>query len=180
MKGQFFVFGSLFDYCEAMCWDLKKMKNVELINEETLIKNKILWLFYKIHNSGIANRVVRLPFRNIWYKFFFDNKRIEKNAANYFVFFDSNPHVYDSHFLIWIKENIPNAICALVFLNTMKWRKMRDISYFNKYFEKIYTVDYDDAREYGFTYIEGIYSRVPEKYIKRYPIQNIDIVFGGG
>lgn len=81
-------------------------------------------------------------------------------GQNYFLFFDSNPHVYDSNFLEWIRKTIPNSTLAIVFVNSMELRNMRDISYFEKYFRVIYTTDPADAERYGFHYIEGIHSKI--------------------
>ncbi len=176
-NSQFFVFGSLFDYCDAMCNDLKKMDNCQFINTDTMIRSKLLWFLYKVHNSGILNRWFRLPFRSVWYRCLFDKKRVTKNGQNHFVFFDSNPHMYDPYFLNWIRRKVPNARLSLIFVNTMKWRKMRDIGYFRTYFERIYTLDKHDAREYDFIHVEGIHSKldVPDVGEPEY-----DVTFAGG
>ncbi len=148
-KAQFFVFGSLFDYCKAMCADLEKLHNCQFINTQTLIKNKLIWFLYKAHNSGLLNRRWRMPLRSIWYSFLFDKKRINMSSgANHFVFFDSNPHVYDPAFLMWIRKRVPNSTLSLIFVNTMKMRNMRDITYFRSHFQRIYTTDRKDAEEY--------------------------------
>ena len=73
---QYFVFGSLFDYCEVMCGDILSLPNVEFVNVKEKINNKFLYFVYKIHNSGIANRICNLPLKKIWYKYFFDTTRI--------------------------------------------------------------------------------------------------------
>lgn len=75
-EDRFFVFGSLFDYCGSMCADLGDCDNVQFVNTDTLIKSRALWFLYKAHNSGIANKLFRLPGRSFWYRYLFDNGRI--------------------------------------------------------------------------------------------------------
>lgn len=89
MYNQFFVFGSLFEHCDAMCNDLKQMPNCQFINTSNNINNKILRCIYKIHNSGIANRFFKLPLREKWYRYYFDLDRIvpERGGAKLFFVF---------------------------------------------------------------------------------------------
>lgn len=160
-EDRFFVFGSLFDYCGSMCADLGDCDNVQFVNTDTLIKSRALWFLYKAHNSGIANKLFRLPGRSFWYRYLFDNGRIATGGGyNYFLFFDSNPHVYDETFLQWLRVRVPNSVLALLFVNSMKQRSFRDMGYFRRNFDRMFTTDRHDCGKLGLEYVEGVHSKL--------------------
>lgn len=176
MKNYYFVFGSLFDYWDVMCNDLKKLDNCQMINQSDFIKNPILHFIYKVHNSGAINKYMKLPGKSWWYKYYFDRENIvQHGGGNFFVFFDSNPHVYNPDFLTYLHKKVPNAMLTLLFVNSMCMRNMKDIVYFKKYFDYIYTIDKTDAENYGFDFIETIHSKL--NYDTK--LSQYDIVFCG-
>ena len=61
--------------------------------------------------------------------YLFDNKYI--TGGNRFVFFDSNPLVYDSKFLNWLRYEVPSVKLVLIFVNSFANRKMVDAGYFS-------------------------------------------------
>lgn len=73
---QFFVFGSLFDYCAVMCNDLQTMNNCEFYNSRARNNNKLFEFIYRAYNSRIANRIIKLPFKCITYGLLFDKNKI--------------------------------------------------------------------------------------------------------
>jgi hypothetical protein len=60
---------------------------------------------------------------------------------------------------MYIKNNIPNAVIALYFDNSMSMRSFCDIQYFKKYFDYIYTSDFHDAEDYQFIFWPAVYSK---------------------
>lgn len=170
----FFVFGSLFSHCYWECRDLLELPNCQFINSPRFTKNPLVWFAYKVHNAGVINKRIPLPGRSLWFSHFLDDKRISKERTNFFVFFDSNPHVYNPRFLDWL-SNKPNACLILFFDNSMSMRSFTDIDYFNKYFSQIYTADKKDSEEFGFTYIEGLLSKKDFKDVAK----ECDVFFCG-
>jgi len=81
-------------------------------------------------------------------------------GGNRFLFFDSNPLVYDSKFLNWIRYEVPSVKLVLIFVNSFANRTMVDAGYFRSHFDMIFTTDIKDAREKGFEYLEGIHSKI--------------------
>lgn len=161
---QYFFFGSLFDYCSVMLNDLHQLQCCHIRNDRQLIRNKLIWYLYKVHNSRIANTLFGLPFKSIWYNYLFDNKHVAKvvceGGGNRFVFFDSNPLVYDSKFLNWCRYEVPSVKLVLIFVNSFANRTMVDAGYFRSNFDMIFTTDIKDAKEKGFEYLEGIHSKI--------------------
>lgn len=81
MENYYFVFGSLFDYWDVMCNDLKKLDNCQMINQSDFIKNPILHFIYKVHNSGAINKYMKLPGKSWWYKYYFDRENIVQHGG---------------------------------------------------------------------------------------------------
>lgn len=155
----YIIFGNLYDYCEQMCADIIDNDNVSLLNKPHYFSNRLAYLSYKIHSSGKINHFLKLPFKEIWFKYFFQNKNCFKQKANsVFIFFDSNPHLYNENFLCYIKKKTNNARIVVLFVNSMCNRNMRDIGYFKKYADLLLTTDTKDALEYGMEYIPHVYS----------------------
>lgn len=73
---QYFFFGSLFDYCNVMLNDLHQLQCCHIRNERQLIRNKLMWYLYKVHNSRIANTLFELPWKSIYYKYLFDSEHV--------------------------------------------------------------------------------------------------------
>lgn len=68
--------------------------------------------------------------------------------------------MYNPDFLEYLHKEIPNATLALIFVNCMCTRNMRDIAYFKKYFDYIYTIDKSDSENYEFNFIEMVHSKL--------------------
>lgn len=72
---QFYVFGSLFDYCTVMCNDLIALPNCQIINDKTLLKSSLSRCVYKFHNH------FKLPKREFWYKYLFDTTHVRNRGG---------------------------------------------------------------------------------------------------
>lgn len=168
-KDCFVVFGSGFDYCKYMCYDILDMENVQFNNNERRKGFFIYKLFHNRYTKKLFNT-------NIGYRFLFDKKKLSKTGKNHFVFFDSNPLLYDAKFLQYIRSRIKNSTISIIFVNTMATRNMRDVDYFRTNSDLIYTIDVNDAKEYDFIYLEGLHSKINSHQ----PINiNSDITFAG-
>jgi hypothetical protein len=78
---QFFVFGSLFEHCNYECADLQDMHNCDFYNRKTSIKNPVVYFLYKVHNSGILNRRMKMPFKRYWFRYFFDVHKVVRSGG---------------------------------------------------------------------------------------------------
>lgn len=154
----FWIFGNTYDYCDVMVKDALSYKNVFYSNSKLPIKNKILRFFYKVHHSKFANCLFPLPFKSKWYKKIIGYKKIQNYSRKVFIFFDSNPMVYNRQFLKFLREKINDSMLVLYFSNPMKLRTFCDIDYFKHYFDKIYTCDEDDSKKYSFGFQPDFYS----------------------
>ncbi|MBR5438693.1 MAG: hypothetical protein IKV61_00550 [Clostridia bacterium] len=168
-KNSYVVFGSGFDYCEYMCKDMLSFKNCQFINKNSGVGYSI----YKIFHNRYANKILKT---NIGYGCLFDKKKLTKIGFNHFVFFDSNPLLYDEKFLQYIRKKIKNSKITIIFVNTMATRNMRDIQYFKSNSDLIFTIDANDARLYDFIFLEGIHSKVDCEVV---PEVEFDVTFAG-
>ncbi len=178
MEEQFFLFGGQFDYYDNVFADVISLPNCHYVNTKTRLKSPVTKAMYRVHNSGIANKLFKLPFRSLWYKYLFDAKNIGE-GYNHFIFWDSNPHVYSPDFLKWIRNKVPNSTLTIYFANSMKYRTFRDMAYFKKYFDLLYTSDTKDASDTGMIlWGRGLYSK-QNKYCSDYSALKNDIFFVG-
>lgn len=70
----------------AICLnDLKHLKNVQIVSFPLDSKNKILRFFYRLHHSYRLNKIVKLPFKKIWYPLYFDKKYFKDDKPICFV-----------------------------------------------------------------------------------------------
>lgn len=156
---QFFIFGSLFDFCDIMCADLLTNPNIHYLNKPDCIDNRFLHLIFRLHNSGILNRIVKMPFRSVWYPHYFESKYISPKDNNIFLFFDSNPRAYNQEYLQWLKDKVPNSKLCLLFENSLCNRNFVDMDYFKKYFSLIMTTDENDANNNNIDFVHESLSK---------------------
>ena len=62
--------GSHNDYCEVMFNDVLNESNVYFENNRNYLKNKLLRFAHRIHTNKRINRVVSLPLKSMWYRFY--------------------------------------------------------------------------------------------------------------
>jgi len=118
-----------------------------------------------------------MPFKHFWYPYIFESKFVSRNDKNIFLFYDSNPLVYNPKFLEWIGNKIPNSKLCIIFLNSFCNRTFVDIAYFRKYFSLIMSIDKHDAKKYGFDYVYQTFSVVENTVVP--PITSMVSFVGG-
>lgn len=163
------MFGSGFDYCQYMCNDILDLYNCQFINKFKGFRHFI----YKIFHNRFSKKIYET---NFGFNTLFKKSKLTKLGYNHFIFFDSNPYLYNERFLKFIRNKIKNSSITIIFVNTMATRNMRDIDYFRANSDLIYTIDVNDSKKYNFLYLEGLHSKINSQQ----PINIIsDITFAG-
>lgn len=168
--------------------DLKNEKKVKLIvTAQKKIHNRLLKKIRRIHLSATANRIVKFPFRKIWYKKCrFD---IQTNQEYCIIILDAALKALDVDYLNQVFAK-PNVCGCMVLINSMDAGSVgiqeikSDI--WRVRWNAIYTFDPEDARKYSFSFLGNCYYSMhdPAQIMKRYgqqsSIEGSDAYFSGG
>lgn len=157
----YIILGSHADYCDIMCSDVMSMHNVYYENRKDFLKNGLLIFFRRIHLSYRINHFINLPFKKIWYKYYLDEKRINKVSKNVFIVFDSNINVYNYTYLKYLKNRY-NGKLVLMLLNPMSGISTHNFSAFKANYDYIFTTDPNDSVKYDYIGLPGVYSKTDE------------------
>ena len=165
MKEKIIILGNGQDWCEKSLADVKKMKNVELINSKFLYNfNKFFELLIRIHFSYKLNKIVNLPFKSIWFKSI--TKDIDKmsNENTIFVIYDRNILANNTKFLKYLRNKYKNCKLVYMFTNIANISGASDNNFvlkLNEYYDIVYAFDPEDAKKYNFKYSPLLYSANP-------------------
>ncbi|SDH60246.1 hypothetical protein [Halanaerobium congolense] len=130
------------------------------------IKGPISNFFHKIHYSMRINTKIRLPFKKIWYKKYLNYNRIKTNSKKIFLFIEGTNIAYDYKFLEFLKNQYINVKFVYYFVNTIPTQEKKSVpnlKNIKKNYDLVVTFDYDDAKEYGLKYNNGMYAEIENK-----------------
>lgn len=160
------IFGNGTDWCEKSLAGLLKHDNVLLINEKIIVNGKILNKLANIHYSTRINRVLQLPFKSIWFKWFdnYINTRLPINGNSVLLFYDRNRFAYEDKFLMYLRKKYPGIKLVYIFTNIVKYTAATELKYLdklNKWYDVVFAFDLVDAKKYQFSYSPLIYDADP-------------------
>lgn len=110
---------------------------------------------YKIHFSSKINRVIKLPFKNMWEKFYGLGRYDFIDDQDYWVLILNGAlkKHYSVQYLRKVQSKHPNIKYALLFFDTYNAKDYVNELEFD-FFNKILSFDLEDCKKYGFTYIQ--------------------------
>lgn len=159
------VLGNGQDWCEKSLTDLKKRENVKIINSKYLCNlNKLEKLFARIHFSYKLNKIVKLPFKSIWFKKVMKNIGKIDNKNIIFIIYDRSFLCNDEKFLKELRKEYKNCKLVYMFTNIAKITAANDNNFLEKlndYYDVVYAFDKLDAEKYNFKYNPLLYSLNP-------------------
>lgn len=158
---KFFYFTMHNNHVDTLLADLFNADNVTVL-DGTLkpLNNIFLRTIRKIHLSRKINRVIYLPFQQIWMR-----SRIPKlnyNEEYCFIFIDFAPFAIDFKYLKHLRKKSGGRIKYLLFLfNPVELFKQEILYNLNNMdFDFILSFDFADCEKYGFTYYNVPYSPI--------------------
>ncbi len=151
--------------------------SVVYIDEKITIRNTLLRVINKLHESRKVNKVLQLPYKELWEKHYNLSRVIGEDGAK-ILFTDVSVTDYRIKYL---KELVTQKKCKLFLLMINPVAKpdlyagsIKD--YIAEIpFERIYSFDQADSAHYGFTHTLCIYSKYPLQKKKK----TSDILFVG-
>ena len=176
MKFNFVIFGHHWDLYEISYSDAKLMENVRYISTPYSFRNQIYKLIYRIHWSPKINRIINLPFKNIWNSGYFKNDFQTTNPI-FFIFFYAWT-IYENEGLVnYLRKKYPNSKMVIFFQDLVDLQENIDIEHIKKEFDLVLSFDQAESKKYNLVYHPLVFSNYP---IQTNPtIQDCDIYFLG-
>ena len=172
----FTIFGSQADYGKVRMNDILNEKNAIYIPPIFYKENKLQEFLWRIHNSKKINSYVNLPFKKIWYKYFYDPSFLEVKDKVCFIFEEFSPIPFNKGFLTFLKQKYKLAKFVFLFSNPINIRLEQKLEYLNEMFDLILTFDKKDAEKYNLVYFQSHYSRIPISSVGK---NQVDVFFIG-
>lgn len=155
--------------------DLIHMDGVHVVFSPLDHKNKLLRLLYGIYNSERTNRIIKLPFKFIWYPYYF-KMPFNSDKPLCFVFL-RRQQIYISY-LKYLKRIYPN--CRIILLHRdLLWvcNCINPSLLSNPIFDFEMSIDANEAANNNMVHFNEFESKIDVPRDKNYPLQ--DLFFAG-
>lgn len=165
------------DEYNAICTrDLESLDNVEIV-QTPLQKSHIFFRhLFKIHNSDRINSRINLPFRNIWYPYYFKDSFIVKRP--YCFIFASTRYSFD--YIKYLRNKYPGCKIVKIHRDLVKIAHQNPLyseDNMNRIFDLRLTIDREEAKTFKMIYFDEIESKINVKLDPQYPLS--DVFFAG-
>lgn len=158
-------------YSMAMIDDLKRHQYVEFYRKPN---NKFVEFIRNVHTSIRSNKLSRLPFQSLWYKFY---EPISLEGLKFIVFFQGNSLGYDVEYLSYLRRKHPKCKLCFFWLNIIAKTQKKYVNIVNNNYDIILSFDPNDCRCNDWIYFDTFYSHVENWPLPK--IQSSDIFFVG-
>lgn len=156
--------------------DLRNLPNVEVVPYPLYWKSRFLHKLFVLHNHPLINTKVDLPFKNVWYPLYFEN-RFEDNKPICFVVYG---YYIRPDYLRYLKRNYPNCKIVKIHRDLIKLWEKRNPDFKQedmKLFDLTLTYDFNEANKYGIQHFTEIESKIDVLRSEQYPLY--DVFFAG-
>lgn len=172
----FVIFGYSWDLYKISYSDVIGSENVRYIPNYEPTNNKLLNLLFKTHFSEKINKIVKLPFKNWWYKSYFKNDFNTERPLCFF-FFGRQLVLQKYGYVDFLKSKYPNAKFVCFFQDLIAQHDVNNIPYLKTVFDLLISFDHKEANQYNIEYFSLVNSKAT--YDLSSPIHESDIFFVG-
>ncbi len=165
------------DYYTICTRDLENQPGICLVNYPLDNRSIFLRTLFAIHNSRAINSVVKIPFKELWYKYYFTNQ-FENNKPICFIV---SGRYISIEYIRFLKQTYPK--CRIVKLYRDIKRVSRETlpeftdEICNELFDLQMSEDFEEAAENGYIYFHEFESKIEIAHADKYPLY--DIFFAG-
>lgn len=157
---EYIIYTDGFNDLETLLFEeIQNEPNVKIISKNATFKNKILQKLFRLHMSFSINNIIKLPFKNIWYKSL-DRPCVDENTKRIYIFMAS---WYYPGFYQYLRKKHTKAKLVLYFGDTIisKQRAIKGlcIEKIKTEVDAIYSYNPKDVRDYGVKYLPMCYSK---------------------
>ena len=171
---KYIIYGSSFGFYDVSYYDIIIQKNVKYY-KYIEPNNQILKYLYRFCFSTKVNRIIKIPFKNIWIKAL--DPRLYNDGEGYCFLFFSRWLEKDfvRSYLDYLLKRYPKAkyVC---FFHDLISTHLLDINYVKQMFDLVLSYDKNDSETYGLLYYPTPYSSIN---IKEDPNYFSDVYFLG-
>lgn len=171
--------GSVIDPNEynAICTrDLESIDSINVVQVPLQNKPALLRMLFNFHNDPRINRRIRLPFKSLWYPYYFSDS-FSESKPYCFIFASTN---YSFDYIDYLRKRYPNCKIVKVHRDLVKVSH-NDPQYseenMNRVFDLRLTIDRDEAKKYKLHYFDEIESKIDVGIDPNYPLT--DVFFAG-
>lgn len=156
------ILGNGNDWCEKSLNDFSYMNNVKIINSKYLCEIKgITKYLAKIHFSYRINKIIKLPFKFLWFKKIKNNISRTNIEDLIIIIYDRSLFANNVKFLNYLRKEFKNCKLVYMFTNIVNISGAGDNNFvyrLNEFYDVVYAFDPADAKKYNFKYSPLIYS----------------------
>lgn len=161
-KYNYVVLGSdgLYKYSYS---DLFELNDVEYVPHFRTNINPIFRFLHRLHISKEINKRIKLPFKSIWNRFYYNFKFDNQNPIC-FLFFSKWPALNEEVGLTkYLRKKYPNCKTVWFLQDLYKniktiYNEQLDLNKARNEFDLIVSIDTDDCKNYGFDYHPLVFS----------------------
>lgn len=164
-------------YCSICTRDLESFEGAKVVTHPYDYSNKLIRALFFLHNSNRINKRINVPFKRLWYPWYFKNDFIDQKKPLCFILLDR--FWYSPDYLQWLKSHYRGSKLVLLLRDLMKINDNPFSKRFvgNPIFDLQMTIDREEAKEYGMVYYDEYESKVDVPVSENYPIS--DVFFAG-
>lgn len=156
-KYNFVVFGSDDELYRVSYSELNKYRNVHCIMNYLDVSNKAANYLFRVHSSAASNRLVDLPFKEIWNPLIFRHK-FDYAKPICFIFFSRN-QLCNERVISYLKRKYPGSKFVAFWQDLVKYVPMKHFDHMvHHVLDLCLTFDHSDAEKYGMHYYPLVYS----------------------
>ena len=161
-KYEIVILGNGTDWCELSLSDIKKYKNVRLINEQLPYEpKKIMSCLSKLHYSSTISQYINLPFKSIWFKYFANYIEQDSSKELILVIYDRNRLATNVNFLNYLRKHFKNIKLVYIFTNVVRISGANNKNFVERlksYYDIVFLFDEGDISKYNFPILPLPYS----------------------
>lgn len=162
----------------AICaTDLEKLDDVQVVSFPLDYASEFVKWLFRMHHSGKINDRIKLPFKKIWFPFYF-KKRFENKKPICFVVSGTYLPV---EYLQYLRKKYPNAKFVRIYRDLIRLFFTRNPQYSPELFSEIFDIqmsyDEGEAAKYGILHFTEFESKIDISMDKDYPLY--DVLFVG-
>ena len=168
----FVIFRNSNDYLKAI---FDGYHNKEVIIDKDF-KSMFLTIIKNYHTSIRLNKKYHITFKGIWFPFYLDYRKINKNEEVYFIFFEGARMAYQKKYLEYLKKRYVNSKFIFRFVNPVNMTNRWMLDFVDKNYDMVVSMDQADCHKYNWTYVYNTYNIHLKKI---YNNLDIDVFFVG-
>ena len=175
-----FLSNSYFGY-EFAFHDINVLTNVQVFTKFPPTNKKFIKKIHKIHHSKRINRIINLPFKSLWHRYFF-NLKLDKKKDLCFIVNELWTETAELSFL-FKKYNNAKFVLHILDSGVMEEELIRFGDQYKKKYNLIVDFDENQAQRFNFKYYPSVHSYFPLDSpifnLKQYAPQHYDVYFCG-